>query len=103
LSTAAVESGLKSVPLGELSDTLTSLNGSEESVEALGKASRAIERVRRGCLKITESSGRKCESKTLLAAAYKWMGSALDLVEDLFQSPVVSKLVTHRAQLTLRI
>ena len=92
MSAAAVESGLKTVSLDELSDACTSLDSSEDSQEALGKACRGIERVRRGCIRIVGDQGRKCEQATLLAAARKWLGSAINFAEDLLQSPMVGSL-----------
>jgi hypothetical protein len=84
---------LRTVSLHELSDALTSLDKSDESTEALGKASRAFERVRRGCIKVVargKTTETNCESDTLRSAAQKWMASHLDVVEDVFQSTVVS-------------
>lgn len=82
---AAVESSLTMVQLADLSDILTSLDGSDSAQEVLAKAVRGVERVRRGCLKVLSTAD---ATESIRAACQHWVGCGIDLVEDLLQSPL---------------
>lgn len=70
--------------LAELSDMLTGMDDSGQ--EVLAKSVRGVERVRRGCLKLLSMVE---AAPSLRAACQHWVGCAIDLVEDLLQSPLV--------------
>jgi hypothetical protein len=73
--------------LADLSDILTSLGDDDRAQEVLAKAVRGIERIRRGCLKVL---GAAESTPSIRATCQHWVGCAIDLVEDLLQSPLVS-------------
>ena len=86
LLSAAAESALRTIFLEDLTEAVINLDTSADVSKLLDKTSRYVERTRRRCVKILNQD-QKVQSLNI--AATEWLGSAVDLVEDLLGSPVV--------------
>ena len=88
LTAAAAESALKTARLDDLSDALLSLEDSPASHDIIGKAVRAVERLRRTCTSILSAKG---VPSSLLLAVQQWLIGGVDLAEDILKAPIVSR------------
>lgn len=89
LAEPAAESSLRSSDLSALTEVLLSLSNDETGKAALGKAARAVERVRRTCSKILDrlsKSEAQAGLATLDVTIRQWLVAGVELVEDLLQT-----------------
>lgn len=94
MDVAAADSSLRSTKLLELAEAILSLQDGADGIEAVGKADRALERIRRGCVAILrlKEGGTSVEEESFALAARQWLVEAVELVEDVLQDSSIVRL-----------
>jgi hypothetical protein len=89
LTQQAAESALKGSNLADLGDAMLSLT--DDGRVTLGKAERAVERIRRKCLNVLEAASKAGTEETGASALHlamrQWLIGSVELAEDILADP----------------